>query len=159
MEQWIDVKDTNGMYQISDLGTVASFCYGDKRIRKPFKDRDGYLLIGLNINGKTITKRVHHLVVENFIRDFDRTTEEVNHINHIRDDNRLQNLEIVTKQEHHKDPITIENMKKSFKGRVESEETKKKISQTLKRQRNTDQWKRSHSQKMKQFWAKKKGLK
>lgn len=159
MEEWVEIKNSENQYQISTEGKVASLKYGDKRIKKPFRDKDGYLSIGLSIGNRVITKKVHHLVVENFIRDFDKKTEQVNHINHVRDDNRLQNLEIVTKQQHRKDPITIENMKKAFKGRKYSQQVKRKRSQIMKRISSTEQWRTNHSQKMKQYWARKKNLK
>lgn len=50
------------------------------------------------INGKRKGELVHRLVALHFI-DNPEGKPEVNHINHIRDDNRVENLEWVTKSE------------------------------------------------------------
>ena len=56
----------------------------------------GYLQINLvAANGKRKKELVHRLVAITFI-DNPENKPEVNHINHIRDDNRLENLEWVT---------------------------------------------------------------
>ena len=49
-------------------------------------------------NGKVRTEKVHRLVAIAFI-DNPNNLPEVNHINHIRDDNRVENLEWVDHKE------------------------------------------------------------
>ena len=95
-EIWKDIKGYPG-YQISNLGRVWS----SKRNRymKPVANNGGYLQIKLiAVNGKRKNELVHRLVALHFIDNPDNKPE-VNHINHIRDDNRVSNLEWVSKSE------------------------------------------------------------
>ena len=63
------------------------------------KDACGYLRVQLYMgNGKGRTEKVHRLVAIAFIDNPDNLPE-VNHINHQRDDNRVENLEWVTHKE------------------------------------------------------------
>lgn len=96
MEIFKDIK-SNPDYQISNLGRVWS--KKSNRYLKPQKDNCGYLRIQLYMgNGKVRTEKVHRLVAIAFI-DNPNNLPEVNHINHIRDDNRVENLEWVNHKE------------------------------------------------------------
>lgn len=59
------------------------------------KNSDGYLIFGLN--GKMV--RVHRYLYEKYHNIKLRPDEFINHKNHKRDDNRIENLEVVTLQE------------------------------------------------------------
>lgn len=96
MEIFKDIK-SNTDYQISNLGRVWS--KKSNRYLKPQKDACGYMRVQLYMgNGKARTEKVHRLVALAFIDNPDNLPE-VNHINHIRDDNRVENLEWVTHKE------------------------------------------------------------
>ena len=96
MEIFKDIK-SNTDYQISNLGRVWS--KKSNRYMKPQKDACGYMRVQLYMgNGKARTEKVHRLVALAFIDNPDNLPE-VNHINHIRDDNRVENLEWVTHKE------------------------------------------------------------
>ena len=96
MEIFKDIK-SNTDYQISNLGRVWS--KKSNRYMKPQKDTCGYMRVQLYMgNGKARTEKVHRLVALAFIDNPDNLPE-VNHINHIRDDNRVENLEWVTHKE------------------------------------------------------------
>jgi len=71
MEKWKDIKDYEGLYQVSNLGNVKSLerknwmhrnkCYRvfkEKRLT-PQKNSMGYLHIGLNKEGKRKIRTVH----------------------------------------------------------------------------------------------------
>lgn len=80
-------------YEISNMGRVKNVIYNT--LMSLNNDKDGYLLVGLrNINGRT-TCRVHRLVAELFCDNPNNYTT-VNHINHIKNDNRAINLEWTT---------------------------------------------------------------
>ena len=108
-EIWKDIKDYEGLYQISSLGRVHSLdrfvprktgttqrVHG--RILKLTEDKDGYLQVGLYKNNKMKKMKVHRLVAKAFIPNPDRLPE-INHINEIKDDNRVNNLEWCTRKE------------------------------------------------------------
>lgn len=96
MEVFKDIK-SNPDYQISNEGRVWS--KKSNRYMKPLRDTDGYLRIRLSMgNGKARTEKIHRLVAIAFI-DNPNGLPEVNHINHQRDDNRVDNLEWVSHKE------------------------------------------------------------
>lgn len=64
---------------------------------KPRYYRGGYTQVALCKDGKIYTKKIHRLVAEAFIPN-PNNLPEVNHINKIRDDNRMDNLEWCTRE-------------------------------------------------------------
>ena len=91
MESWLPIVGYDGKYEVSDFGRVKSFArYKDGRIMKLTIDKDGYITVNLCNNGVKILK-VHRLVLQTFLPI--EEIKEVNHKNHIKSDNRLENLE------------------------------------------------------------------
>ena len=86
-------KDIEGFpyYQVSNLGRVRSFKWGKERILKQEKSR-GYLRVSLSKNNNSYHKLVHRLVAEAFL-DNPNNLPQVNHINEVKTDNRVENLE------------------------------------------------------------------
>ena len=80
-------------YEISNLGRIKSFRRSKEKILKNTLHKSGYYCVTLN--GKNY--KVHQLVAMAFLNHIPCKYEFViDHINNIRTDNRLSNLQIVT---------------------------------------------------------------
>lgn len=108
-EEWRDIKNYEGMYQVSNMGRVKSLERkvphkggGERtvkeRILKPGIDTHGYMSVVLCIDGKKRTLVVHRLVCEAFHEKLEGK-QEVNHINEDKTDNRSCNLEWCSRRE------------------------------------------------------------
>jgi hypothetical protein len=97
MEQWKDVKGYEGIYQVSNEGRVKSIGYSKERILKPI-NLNGYLIVNLYKDKINKQYYIHRLVCLNFL-DNPENKKEVNHINGLKTNNRLENLEWVTPKE------------------------------------------------------------
>lgn len=96
-EVWRDIEDTDGKYQISNLGRIKSF-HRDKTngyIMKAFADKKGYLFVVLRFNGRYKRYSVHRLVATAFIPNPDNLPQ-VNHKDEDKSNNRVDNLEWCT---------------------------------------------------------------
>lgn len=110
-EIWKDVIGYEGLYQISTLGNVKALkkirnvgpgcksirVYPEK-IMRPSISRDGYSLIGFRKDGLCTTYLVHRLIALHFIPN-PENKPQVNHINGVKTDNTVVNLEWVTVSE------------------------------------------------------------
>ncbi|ANO57960.1 HNH endonuclease [Lactobacillus phage P1] len=68
------------------------------RILKPQRDKSGYMYVCFSADGKQVTKKVHRIIAGCFLDNPD-DLPEVNHKNAVRTDNRVENLEWVTRQD------------------------------------------------------------
>ncbi len=107
MENWRDIPEWEGYYQVSDMGRVRSLerkvevkykngtsCVRPikERILKLTPDGDNYLHVGLHsIEGKKLTKKVHRLVLEAFSGSHPEDCEAC-HYDGCTTNNRLDNL-------------------------------------------------------------------
>ena len=106
-----------GLYEVSDYGAVRSLNYqGKKRIKylMNVKRPTGYECIDLSREGKRKTFRIHRLVWEAFVGKIPDGME-IDHVNAIRDDNRLDNLRVVTHKGNQANPISVENHRDSMR--------------------------------------------
>jgi hypothetical protein len=113
MEIWKDINGYDGVYQVSNYGRVRSngtavnmtsvkgkryTVFTKKRILTQSHTVEGYLVVGLTKNGISKQYKVHRLIAEAFIQN-PKNKSTINHINGIKDDNRIENLEWCTSKE------------------------------------------------------------
>ena len=96
-EIWCDIEGYNG-YQVSNKGRVKSFKNGRILILKLWKVPQGYMRVGLRNNLGGSHRFVHILVAKAFIPN-PKNLPEVDHINGIKTDNRVENLRWVTRSQ------------------------------------------------------------
>ena len=87
MELWKEIEGFEN-YQVSSWGRVRSA----NGILKPYKNKKGYLKIGLTKDGKSHKKRVNRLVAMAFI-DNPNELPFVDHIDGNKENNHVSNLE------------------------------------------------------------------
>lgn len=94
-ETWKSIKNFEGIYEVSNFGSVRRII-GDKyRYRKIVKGKGGYSEVILSKNNKITLKRVHRLVAEAFIPN-PKHFPQVNHKNGDKSDNKVANLEWIS---------------------------------------------------------------
>lgn len=94
-EQWLPIKEYEGLYEISNYGRVRSLNYRNKGIRKVLSchARQGYYIkVALVKEGSTKYYRVHRLVAQAFLSPPTEKQTQVEHINTNKRDNRVENL-------------------------------------------------------------------
>lgn len=96
-EIWKDVVGYEGLYKVSNLGNVYSCVKKSKRNLKLSLSSDGYYRVSLWKDGKAKQAKVHRLIAKAFL-DFDKE-KVINHIDGIRTNNILENLELVSQKE------------------------------------------------------------
>lgn len=133
-EKWKAVKGFEGLYEVSNMGRVKSLektitnginithynktgevllnkpmTYKEK-ILKPCMDACGYLHYRLSKeHGRYTLFKAHRLVAKHFLKDYSEKLT-VNHINGNKMDNRIKNLEMMTRSDNIKD--YLKNRKK-----------------------------------------------
>jgi hypothetical protein len=110
IEEWKDIKEYEGFYQISNLGNIKgisryvknkhnTLSYLKEKILKQTKDKDGYCYLHLSKNGISKRHKTHTLVCENFLEKKINESLVIDHINNIKNDNRFTNLQYITLRE------------------------------------------------------------
>lgn len=111
-EVWEDIEGYNSKFQISNLGRVKNTETG--KILKTYKDRYGYITTAIKYKGKTKHYLIHRLIATAFIPNTENKPH-INHINTIRDDNRIENLEWTTPKENNNNPLTRKHLSTAMK--------------------------------------------
>ena len=105
-EIWKDIKGYEGLYQISDLGRVKSLerfvknKNGLRLVKESIKKThiyQGYECVGIYKDNISKTFRVHALVANCFLGK--KSGFVINHIDGVKTNNHLSNLEFITQNE------------------------------------------------------------
>lgn len=104
MEDWKEIKDFEGIYEVSNLGNVKRV--KTQQILKLRKHSAGYFSVCLWKEGKDYYRFVHRLVASAFIENTDNK-KEVNHKDGVKTKNTVDNLEWVTPKENQRHAVTI----------------------------------------------------
>ena len=111
LEEWKDILDYEGLYQVSNLGRVKGLkrtivrsngvIYSAKeKMITIHKSTNNYSIVMLNKDGVSKTKQLHQLVASTFLKYTPCPISAViNHIDHNRTNNLLSNLEIISQRE------------------------------------------------------------
>jgi hypothetical protein len=83
---------------VSSDGNVFSM-YKDSFLQMSPCDCRGYKFVRIYINGIRKTRYIHRLVAEAFFSNFNETGLEVNHKDRDKNNNSIENLEMVTKRQ------------------------------------------------------------
>ena len=120
-EVWKDITGYEGLYMISNKGNVYSVRRRDSRgikcggrILKPRYSGNGYLQVDLRNNGKRKTKYIHRLVTEAFIPN-PESLPQINHIDEVKDNNNVENLEWCDSMYNNNYGTKIERLSKKVK--------------------------------------------
>lgn len=100
MEEWRNIDEYEGLYQISNYGRVKSTQYHNgtyERILKPSKHTDGYPLVNFCKNRQKKWYLVHRLVAQAFIPN-PNNLPCVNHKDECKTNNNVDNLEWCTRK-------------------------------------------------------------
>ena len=115
-ETWKPVPGFEGRYEVSDAGRVASVPFMQRHVLRNGKEafrltkrrvlaqqsiNSGYLIVHLHLNNVRKACTVHRLVARAFLGEPPNGTEDVNHEDTNKQNNRLTNLEWLARTPNH----------------------------------------------------------
>jgi hypothetical protein len=125
-EQWKDIKSFEGLYEVSNKGRVRALAKRNslgnhlkEKLLKQTVNHKGYCRVVLYRDNKRHRFVVHRLVVSaftGFVFPKGMRKYQVNHINGVKNDNQISNLEVVTPRENIQHAIETGLTEAYFKG-------------------------------------------
>ncbi len=98
-EIWKDIPTFDGIYQASNLGRIRSLKFNKEKILSQRINRSGYYQLALHYNKQQKTHSTHKLIAMAFLCHNPKESKlVVDHINDLKTDNRIENLQLVTQR-------------------------------------------------------------
>ena len=133
MEEWKDVVGYEGLYEVSNLGRVRN---KKRNTMVTLLDNNGYHRVELWKNNKRRRYMLHRVVAQTWIPNDDETKTQVNHINEIKTDNKVENLEWCTASYNNKYGNRIQKMLSTARRKS----ARKKVKEILSQGREVPLW-------------------
>ena len=128
-EIWKDIDGYNGLYKVSNYGSIKSFHKKTIKYLSQKIDIYGYNQVSLWCKNKSKTHLVHRLVAIAFIEN-SNNYPQINHKNGIKTDNNISNLEWCNNSMNHLHAYNVLKRKPSWEGKFGRENySSKKIIQ------------------------------
>ena len=126
-EKWLPLVGYEDYYQASNMGRIKSLWNGRSRIIGGCLDEDGYIKMTLtNPDRSQSTYRRARLVALTWIPN-PENKPEIDHINTVRTDDRVENLRWATSSENQRNPETLRHMSEWQKGKTKAEVRRKQL--------------------------------
>lgn len=150
-EEWRAIKDypnymVSNYARVKSIATIVEYKDGRRRQRreklKPQTYNDGYVMVRLfnQNNERGVLIKAHRLVAGAFIPN-PENKPYIDHINAVRDDNRIENLRWVTHEENMNNPITRERNRIKTTERMKDTLARKRISEAIKQRYKDPEYK------------------
>lgn len=154
-EEWRDIVGYEGLYQISNLGRIKRLispkCKKERLLAVTKDLKYGYCRVMLSKENKARRFLIHRLLAEHFIPN-PENKPCIDHINGIRDDNRLENLRWCTHSENNNFPLSRQNKSIVQKELAQNESWRKMRSEASKKAMENPELRRRISEARKKNW-------
>lgn len=154
-EEWRDIVGYEGLYQISSLGRIKRLvspkCKKERLLAITKDLKHDYCRVMLSKENKARRFLIHRLLAEHFIPN-PENKPCIDHINGIRDDNRLENLRWCTHLENNSFPLAKRNNSIAHKELAQDEQWRKKNIEAVKRAMARPEVRKRISESRKKNW-------